>query len=107
MVADELWSDIGYGISTRMTDNQYPILVIDSRHPTSVSAGSPRARGRADVWFESSSGARLSRVFTREEFLALADTIPPHRFGWDVPPHDCGYDRFFADAPAAVPSPGL
>lgn len=91
MVAGLETSETGFGISTRITDNQYPVLVIDSR----FRGLPPDGRGRADVWFETGRGEVVSPAFTREEFLAIADTNEPHRYGWDIPPHDCGYGRFF------------
>ena len=83
----------GYGISAQRYDNQFPILIIDSRSRWSTGTD----RGRADVWFEDSDGIRTTAVFDREEFLAIADTIPLFRPAWSEPgDHVCGYGFFTA-----------
>jgi hypothetical protein len=88
----------GYGISARRYDNQFPILVIDSRSRWRTGSD----RGTANVWFEDEDGLVQTPVFSRDEFLAIADTIPLFRPAWDRPgEHDCAYGHFF-DRPRPV-----
>jgi hypothetical protein len=60
MVRADIDSDINYGISTRMVDNQHPIIVLDVGRTTT------------SVRLEDSDGEQISRTFTPEEFLDLA-----------------------------------
>ena len=91
MVSGNPDGDVGYGISASMRDNQYPVLVIDAaEHPT--------------VWFEDREGTRVSRVFSQQEFLDLAEAsswrkCDPFDPNIDHDTHDWPFEPFLADAP--------
>lgn len=106
MVGRTQGNEIGFGISASLTDNQFPILVIDAKHGSSAP-GAERTRGATSVWFEWSDGTRASRTYSREEFLAIAETIPPYRDTWDEQEHDCGFSRFVDPDPDEAEMPAL
>lgn len=103
MIASSPGGEAGYGISASLTDNQFAILVIDAKHG-GWTPGEERTRGATSVWFEDRDGVRLSKTFAREEFLAIADTVPPWRETWGDEEHECGFGRFLGeeDEPAAL-----
>ena len=90
---------------TSLTDSQFPILVIDSKHAFEVS-GSNKGRGAAKVWFEHGDGTRASRKFSREDFLSIADTSAPLRNTWPPEDYACGFGRDVADGAAGRPRAG-
>ena len=95
MVAQDVRGETGFGVSGALLASEFPVLVIDSRRPDPIAPGPHR--GHADVWFEDEDGGRLSRVYSREEFLAIAGTLPgcpPDPAATEPTDHDCAYDRF-------------
>jgi hypothetical protein len=62
MVGRDTTSEIGFGISTSMVDNQHPVVVID----VGLEATS--------IWFEDDDGTTISRTFTPEAFVAVAES---------------------------------
>lgn len=60
LVKNDLAEETGYGISTRIQDNEHPIFVIDG--------------DTGNVWFEDEEGRdRITAVIDRESFLASFD----------------------------------
>jgi hypothetical protein len=62
MIEKTMGEETGYGISTHMQDNEYPIIVI---HPDAPAG--PR------VWIEDEDGGQQTRQVTPKEFIAAAD----------------------------------
>jgi hypothetical protein len=64
MVKDSIDETTGFGVSTRMTDNEHPIIVID-----------PAGEGGPQVWLELDGAEGKLEVVagpvTREQFLAI------------------------------------
>jgi hypothetical protein len=80
--------ETGYGIWSSLVDNDNPVLVIDA------DSGS--------VWFEDPDGLRVTSVFPRDEFLRMADQVPPLEPFWSEEPGPWPFAPFFA---ASGPEP--
>lgn len=57
--------ETGYGISARIHDNSYPVLVID-----------PDAAGGPKAWFEYEGGEPMTKKISTAEFVRLVENIP-------------------------------
>jgi hypothetical protein len=60
MVGSNTQGEIGFGISASLKDNQNPVVVI-------------RADEEPTVWLEDRDGTRVSRVFSRDEFIERSE----------------------------------
>jgi len=94
MVGRNTAGETGYGISASITDNQNPVLVI-------------RAGEGPAVWLEDRDGTRVSRVFSRDEFLEVAERsswrdCDPFDAQSDHEAHDWPFAPFLEDAPDPV-----
>lgn len=59
-------SETGYGISARIHDNNYPVLVID-----------PDIKGGPQVWFEvEKPGDVLTKKISTADFVQLVENVP-------------------------------
>jgi hypothetical protein len=73
--------ETGYGISTRITDNEYPVIVIDPAPAQSVvdainaALGEERTQHTALVWLEDEKGTELTPKVTATQFVAMAEDI--------------------------------
>lgn len=67
MVADDLYSETGFGISTYAPDNEYPILVISN----------------GNVWYENANqnGDKITPPITAKGFLAVVDNVTRGDYG--------------------------
>ena len=76
---DDPDSETGYGISTRITDNEYPVIVIDSAPTPSISemfkAKLEGDRSRTAVWLEDAEGNRVAGPVGRDEFLKISEDV--------------------------------
>lgn len=101
MTADDPGGETGYGISASCHDNQNPILVIDVEHTWSDETRS--STSATTVWFEDREGARVSRVFSREEFLEREAESTWRRCAethWQAEhDHEWPFEAFLRDAP--------
>ena len=92
MIRGNIDSDLNYGISTRMVDNQHPIIVLDVGRTTT------------SVRLEDSDGKQISRTLTPEEFLELAaasswDECDPFDLHCDHDAHDWPFAPFLPQTP--------
>lgn len=95
MVGADTAGETGYGISASLTDNQHPIVVIESHEEPSV-------------WLEDQDGTRVSRVFTRGEFIERAARsswreCDPFDLDCDHEAHEWPFAPFLVDASKSVP----
>jgi hypothetical protein len=63
MVRGDIDGELGFGISTRIRDNDHPVIVVDPESP-----GCP-------VWLEDGGGTKLTTPLPAEEFLTLSEEI--------------------------------
>lgn len=63
MTRDDVYGETGFGISPRLQDNEYPLIVIDGDSAT------------GEVWFEEEGGKRLTQPAEADKFIKAYESL--------------------------------